>query len=60
MLFHTESAKLFGATDEEVEEAVHYTKLVVGWSTYINGMQCNYEEFKAQVARVVEHVKAAA
>lgn len=60
VLFHTESAKLFGATDEEVEEAVHYTKLVLGWSTYINGMQVDYDEFKAQVDRVVEHVKAAA
>ena len=60
VLFHTESAKLFGATDEEVEEAVHYTKLVAGWSTYINGMQVDYDEFKAQVDRVVAHVKAAA
>ena len=58
-LFHTEAAKLFGATDDEVEEAMHYTKLVSGWSTYINGMQVDYDEFKAQVNRVVEHVKAA-
>jgi AhpD family alkylhydroperoxidase len=59
-LFHTESARLFGATDEEIEEAVHYAKLVLGWSTYINGMQIDYDEFKAQVGRVVEHVKASA
>lgn len=59
-LFHTEAAKLFGATDAEVEEAMHYTKLVVGWSTYINGMQVDYDEFKAQVDRVVDHVKATA
>ena len=58
-VFHTEAAKLFGATDEEVEEAMHYTKLVLGWSTYINGMQVDYDEFKAQVGRIVEHVKAA-
>ena len=31
-----------------------------GWSTYINGMQVSYDEFKAQVDRVVEHVKATA
>jgi AhpD family alkylhydroperoxidase len=59
-LFHAEAAKLFGATDAEVEEAVHYTKLVSGWSTYLNGMQVDYDEFKAQVARVVDHVKASA
>ena len=59
-LFHTEAAKLFGASDEEIEEAMQYTKLVSGWSTYINGMQVDYDEFKAQVERVVEHVKATA
>ena len=60
VVFHTEAAKLFGATDDEVEEALHYTKLVGGWSTYINGMQVDYDEFSAQVARVVEHIKASA
>ena len=59
-LFHTEAARLFGATDDEVEEVMHYTKLVIGWSTYINGMQVDYQEFKSQVDRVVEHVKATA
>lgn len=57
-LFHTESAKLFGAGNDEIEEALHYTKLVIGWSTYINGMQVDYDEFKAQVDRVVDHIKA--
>jgi AhpD family alkylhydroperoxidase len=59
-LFHTESAKLFGATEEEIEEAMHYTKLVIGWSTYINGMQVDYNDFKAQMGRVVAHISAAA
>ena len=59
-LFHTEAAKLFGATDAEVEEAVHYTKLVSGWSTYINGLQVDYEDFAAEVAQVAAHVRAQA
>ena len=59
-LLHTEAAKLFGATDDEVEEAVHYTKVVTGWSTYINGMLVDYDEFKAMTARIVEHVQATA
>ena len=59
-LFHTEVAKLFGATDAEVEEAVHYTKQVSGWSTYINGLQVNYEEFANEVARATAHVRASA
>jgi AhpD family alkylhydroperoxidase len=60
ILFHSEAAKLFGATDDEVEEAMHYTKVVSGWSTYINGMQVDPDEFRAQVNRVVDHVKASA
>lgn len=58
VLFHTEAAKLFGATAAEVEEAVHYTKLVSGWSTYLNGLQVDYDAFAAEVAGVVEFVKA--
>ena len=59
-LFHTEAAKLFGATDAEIEEAVHYTKLVTGWSVYINGLQVDYDDFAAQVERVTAHVRKAA
>jgi AhpD family alkylhydroperoxidase len=33
-LFHTEAAKVFGATDEETQEAVHYAKTSLGWSAY--------------------------
>ena len=57
--YHTVAAKLFGATDEEIEEAMHYTKQVIGWSTYINGMQMDYDQFKKEMDRVAEHVKSA-
>ena len=60
ILFHTEAAKLFGATEGEIEEAVHYTKLVSGWSVYINGLQVDYDEFADEVARVTAHVRAQA
>jgi len=57
-LFHTEAAKLFGATDEEIQEAVHYAKMSLGWSAYINGMKTDYDEFEAELKKVVEHVKS--
>ncbi len=56
-LFHTEMAKLFGATDREIEEAVHYAKSSAGWSAYLNGMQVDYEEFKDELRRVGEYAK---
>lgn len=58
LLFHTESAKLFGATDEEIEEAVHYAKNSLGWSAYINGMQEDYDTFAAEVEQIKRHVEA--
>ena len=56
-LFHTEAAKLFGATGAEIEEAVHFTKIVSGWSVYINGLQVDYDGFAREVAQVVAHVR---
>ncbi|MFI6446638.1 carboxymuconolactone decarboxylase family protein [Kitasatospora sp. NPDC050543] len=57
-LFHTEAAKLFGATDEEIQEAVHYAKASLGWSAYINGMQEDYDQFAAELAQVVDYVRS--
>ncbi|MFD5555122.1 carboxymuconolactone decarboxylase family protein [Streptomyces sp. NPDC127068] len=57
-LFHTEAAKLFGATDEEIQEAVHYAKASLGWSAYINGMQEDYDRFAAELAQIGDHVRS--
>ncbi|WP_208877356.1 carboxymuconolactone decarboxylase family protein [Streptomyces armeniacus] len=57
LLFHTEAAKLFGATDEEIQEAVHYAKTSLGWSAYINGMREDYDAFAAEVEQIKEHVR---
>jgi len=56
--FHTEMAKLNGASEEEIEDAVHFAKSSAGWSTYIHGHQVNYEEFVKEIDMVTEHVKA--
>jgi alkylhydroperoxidase/carboxymuconolactone decarboxylase family protein YurZ len=55
--YHTELAKLYGATDAEIEDAVHFTKSSAGWSTYINGLQVDYEEFKAEIDQTCEHLR---
>jgi AhpD family alkylhydroperoxidase len=55
-LFHTEAAKLFGATDEEIQEAVHYAKTSLGWSAYLNGIQQDYDQFADELQRVGEHM----
>ena len=57
--YHSEVAKLWGATDAEIEDAVHFAKSSAGWSTYINGLQINYDEFKSEIDRTCEHIRHA-
>lgn len=56
-LFHAETAKLFGATDAEIQEAVHYAKMSLGWSAYLNGMQTDYDEFAGELKQIGNYVK---
>ncbi|MFP5239091.1 MAG: carboxymuconolactone decarboxylase family protein [Acidobacteriota bacterium] len=53
--FHTEMARLNGATEAEIEDAVHYAKSSAGWSAYINGMQVDFELFKQEVRQACRH-----
>lgn len=57
-LFHTEMARLYGATDDEIEETVRYAKSSAGWSAYLNGMQVDYDTFKDELKRAVDYVRA--
>lgn len=56
-LYHTELAKLNGATDAEIEDAVHFAKSSAGWSTYINGLQVDFDTFKEEVRSCCEYVR---
>jgi len=56
--YHTEVARLFGATDEEIEAAVHYAKSTAGWSTYVNGLKVDYEQFCREVDQACAHVRS--
>jgi AhpD family alkylhydroperoxidase len=58
-LFHTEMARLNGATEEEIEDAVHYAKASAGWSTYLNGMQVDFDQFKEEIRQACEFVRGA-
>ena len=58
--YHAEAARLFGATEEEVTEAMLMAKASMGWSTYLNGMQVDYERFAQELDAIVAYVKARA
>jgi AhpD family alkylhydroperoxidase len=57
---HTEFAKLNGATEEELGEAVAMAAITRHWSTVLNGIQTDETKFRAEIARVVANVKQAA
>jgi len=56
--FHTEAAKLNGASDEEIKEAVAMAAIVRHWSTMLNGSQVDLATFKKQTDDVFAAVKA--
>jgi AhpD family alkylhydroperoxidase len=55
--FHTEMAKLHGATRAEIEDAVHYAKSSIGWSAYITGMSTDMNQFQREVRAACAHIK---
>ena len=51
--FHTAAAKLNGATDQEIREAVAMAAIVRHWSTVLNGMQVDFNGFKQDTDTVL-------
>jgi AhpD family alkylhydroperoxidase len=58
IIFHTEMARLHGATEAEIQHALHYTKSTTGWSTYINGSQVDIGKFRKEAKSIVKYVKS--
>src|SRR5262249_15022648 len=54
---HTELAKLNGASEAEIGEAVAMAALVRHWSTFLNGIQTDEAAFRADVARIIDNAK---
>lgn len=56
--FHTEAARLFGATDGEIAEAALMAKHTMGWSSYLNTLLPDYDGFVAEFDEIAEYVRA--
>ncbi len=57
---HTEFAKLNGASDAQVGEAVAMAAITRQFSTFLNGIQTDETRFRAEIARLVANAKQAA
>jgi AhpD family alkylhydroperoxidase len=55
--FHTEAARLFGASEEEITETALIAKNTMGWSTYLNTLNFDYSKFTDEFDQVTAHVR---
>ena len=54
--FHTASAEAFGATKQEIEEAVALGANTRHWSMILQGAQIDYEEFKMEFGKMMDYM----
>jgi AhpD family alkylhydroperoxidase len=57
-LFHTEAARVYGATDAEIAEASLMGGLTMCASTFLNAQQTDYETFAKETREIIEYVRA--
>lgn len=55
--FHTEAAKLNGATEGEIKESILMAGATRHWGAFIAGLQYNEADFKKEVDRMVVHMR---
>jgi AhpD family alkylhydroperoxidase len=56
-LFHTEAAKLFGATDAEIAEAAMMAAHTMSASTFLNTVQTDYDTFRRETLEAIAYVR---
>lgn len=54
--FHTEVAKAYGATDQEIKEAVLNGASTRNWSMILQGNQVDLEEFKEEFQKMMAYM----
>jgi AhpD family alkylhydroperoxidase len=56
-LFHTEAARLFGATDAEIAEAAAIAGHTMYASTFLNAVQTDYSEFRRETLDMIAYIR---
>jgi len=56
--FHAEAARLNGATEEEITETALMAKHTMGWSTYLNTIGYDYDQFVTEFDQIAAHFRA--
>ncbi len=53
--YHTQFARLHGATDQELASAAQLSKTTMGWSTYLYGTQYPMDKFEEHIDNIIEY-----
>jgi AhpD family alkylhydroperoxidase len=56
--FHTQAARMHGATDEEIAELAWLTRFTTGWSSILHASSIDFESFKKQFDQAAEYMKS--
>lgn len=59
IIAHTEFARLNGASEAEIGEAVTMAALTRHWSTFLNGIQTDETKYRGEIAKLVDNAKHA-
>ena len=60
VLFHTEAARLNGASEHEIQEAIFMAGVTRLGSTILNGVQVDQTTFNKELREIVAHIQAQA
>ncbi|NIM45492.1 MAG: hypothetical protein GTN80_07595 [Nitrososphaeria archaeon] len=55
-LFHTGTAKLHGASDEEQAELYFLASFTARWSSMLHAQHYDYDQFAKELAKIAEHL----
>jgi AhpD family alkylhydroperoxidase len=58
VLFHTEAARLNGATEQEIQESIFMASLTRQGSTLLNGAQLDEQTFDRELKQIVSYLKS--
>jgi AhpD family alkylhydroperoxidase len=60
VMFHTEMARLNGASDQEIQEAIGMAALTRFGSTLLHGLQIDHDAYRQDVSHLIKNAREAA
>lgn len=56
-IYYRESAKLYGATDEEIQEVTMIARIAVSWLPYFRANIIDKDQYKRDIEGIKQHIK---